>query len=225
MTENSIIVALDALTEEQALELARALSGAVWGFKVNDLLLHCGVRIVSKLKEFGNVFADPKLHDIPNTVANSIRHLDDAGADLITVHASGGRMMVEAAVKSVRNARVLAVTLLTSLSSEDSRQIYCKSPSDTVLLFASVARQAGAHGIVCSPEELTLLTEIPEYSGLVKVTPGIRPEWHRKNDDQKRIMTPREAVRLGSSYIVVGRPIIEHPNPVQAVRMIEDELS
>src|SRR3954468_7479737 len=112
---NEIIVALDNMEQQAALELARSLSGKVWGFKVNDLLLEYGCSIVNSLKRHGNVFADPKLHDTPNTVRNSVKRLAFAGADLITCHIAGGVKMLQAAVDEAGKAKIIGVTMLTSL--------------------------------------------------------------------------------------------------------------
>src|SRR5689334_17776634 len=119
--KDKIIVALDGMTRSEALELATALKGSVWGFKVNDLLIQCGLEIVRELKKFGGVFADPKLSDIPNTVGNSVRVLAAAGADLITVHASASAASLKAAVAEAGPSRILAITVLTSMSDEDSK--------------------------------------------------------------------------------------------------------
>ena len=221
---NPIIVALDAMTEADALSTAKHLSGYVWGFKVNDLLIDCGLSIVSKLKAYGNVFADPKLHDIPNTVVNGVRKLDDAGADLITLHASGGLKMIQAGVAAAKNAKVIAVTLLTSMSEADSMHVYQRNPAAAVLHFAKLTADAGAAGIVCSPKELALLLEQPEFSKLEKVVPGVRPEWYGKADDQTRTDTPKAALTAGATYLVIGRPIIQHRDPVEAAELILKEL-
>lgn len=220
-----IIVALDAMNEKQALALAERLKGVVWGFKVNDLLLDLGLSVIGKLKEYGSVFADPKLHDIPNTVANSVKKLSAAGADLITCHASGGGKMLEAAAKAAGESKILAVTALTSLSADDVQSIYGKKLDETVLGFARSAKAAGVHGVVSSPKELELLHQDEYLHSLIKVTPGIRPQWHVKPDDQSRVTTPKDAISLGASYMVIGRPIIEHADPAEAARLINDEVA
>lgn len=220
-----IIVALDGMTEAHALKLAERLAHSVWGFKVNDLLLEHGVGIISRLKAFGSVFADPKLHDIPNTVANGVQRLEEVGADLITVHASGGGKMLEAAAKSAKRAKVLAVTALTSLVESDTRSIYGRSPAETVIDFAGLAISSGIKGIVCSPQELTVVAKIPGAENLTKVTPGIRPTWHGKADDQSRAATPASALAAGATLLVIGRPITEHASPEEAVRQINLELA
>ena len=222
--ERRVILALDGMSKAQALELARMLEGALWGCKVNDLLLDEGLEIVRGLKKFGRVFADPKLHDIPNTVANGVKKLAAAGADLITCHASGGQKMLTAAAKAAGAAKILAVTVLTSLGEEDTRQIYRSNVREAVTDFARSALAAGVAGVVCSPNELSLLAQEPVLRSLLKVTPGVRPLWHVKPDDQTRVTTPAEALRQGADYIVVGRPVIEHGDPREAVRLLNEEL-
>ena len=222
---NRIIIALDGMKEEQALAIAAKLKGAVWGFKVNDLLIDCGLSIVSKLKDYGKVFADPKLHDIPNTVANAIKKLDAAGADLVTVHASGSRPMLEAALQAKTHAKILAVTVLTSLDNSNAQEIYRRPPEDAVIDFARLAASCSIDGIVCSPRELKSFFVIPELNSLIKVIPGIRPSWYDTKDDQKRTTTPSEAVANGATYLVIGRPIISNPDPYRAAMLVNEELA
>lgn len=220
--KEKIILPLDGMNRSEALALAKKLSGAVWGFKVNDLLLQCGVEIVSELKQYGRVFADPKLHDIPNTVGNAVRCLAAAGADLITIHASGGTEMFAAALKEAGSAtKILAVTVLTSMSDAASREVYLAGAAETVDRLGSLAQRSAVHGIVCSPKELPLFSK---YSTLLKVTPGVRPSWYGKSDDQARTMTPAEAVRAGATHLVIGRPITGDSDPLGAVERVVEEL-
>ncbi len=219
------IVALDGMNRAQALAMAEQLSGSVWGFKVNDLLVDCGVEIISTLKKFGKVFADPKLYDIPNTVGNSVKKIADAGADLITIHASGGEEMIAKAVENSGKATVLTVTVLTSFSEEGVSKVYGADSSDTVIKLAKLAAGAGASGIVCSAKELELIKGDDALSSLTTVVPGIRPRWYGKADDQKRVMTPADAAAAGANYLVIGRPITSHNNPIEAVKLITEELA
>jgi len=221
--KSSVIVPLDGMSEKESLDLAQRLQGLVWGFKVNDLLVTSGVQIVRKLKSFGSVFADPKFYDIPNTVGNSVGRLVDAGADLITIHASGGATMIEAAVASAGQSKILAVTLLTSFSSQQVKSIYGVDVESGVSSLAKIAIDSGAHGIVCSPNELSILPK--SDSNYLKVTPGIRPSWYGESDDQQRTSTPVGALKNGATHLVIGRPIVRHANPVDAIALIADELS
>ncbi|MDP3730979.1 MAG: orotidine-5'-phosphate decarboxylase [bacterium] len=191
---NKIIIALDGMSEVEALRIAKLLKGKVWGFKINDLLF-ADPGIIKKLKKFGNVFADAKLYDIPNTVANSVRRLSAVGADMITVHASGGIEMMRAAKENAGHSKILAVTVLTSFKGSQNK---------IVLKLAREAEKAGLDGIVCSGHELKYVSKLP----LLKVVPGIRPKGYNRKDDQKRTVTAEEAVKLGADYLVIGRPII-----------------
>jgi len=221
--ESKVIVALDKLSAEKALELSSNLAGLVWGVKVNDLLLSEGVSIISKLKAHTRVFADPKLYDIPNTVSNSVEAIADAGADLITVHASGGKAMMEAALKKKGHSNILAVTALTSLSDEECEATYGELSKNLFSKLAKLAVEAGIDGLVSSPEELEIKPSTNK--DLLRVTPGIRPSWYNVNDDQKRINTPKEAISRGASLLVIGRPITEADEPIEAVKKINQELA
>lgn len=218
-----LIVALDELSMEKALHLAQILRDEVWGFKVNDLLLECGIDIIKKLKRFGHVFADPKLHDIPNTVRNGVSRLDAAGADLITIHASGGVNMIKEAVAAAKNSKILTVLTMTSLTDEDTNAVYAKPVNQAFLTLAEVARTGHTHGFICSGPELGLLKDFVE-PGTTVVTPGVRPSWYGTPDDQNRINTPREAIANGATLIVVGRPITKDPDPAEAAKRINAEL-
>lgn len=204
--DNRIIIALDGMSSAEALRFAKELKGLVWGFKVNDLLFSDS-NIIQKLKKFGKVFADAKLHDIPNTVANSVCKLRDAGADIITVHASGGVEMMKAAMANTGKSKIIAVTVLTSLLNN----------SKEVARFTQDALSAGVDGIVCSGPDLKLIKKIKGSKSLLKVIPGVRPSWYKSKDDQKRKVTPAEAIKLGADFLVIGRPITSAKDPVKAV--------
>ncbi|MEK7134633.1 MAG: orotidine-5'-phosphate decarboxylase [Patescibacteria group bacterium] len=205
-----IIVALDGMSATKALRLAGKLSGHVWGFKVNDLLFD-DPRIIKKLKKFGGVFADAKLHDIPNTVGNSVRRLSGLGADIITVHTSGGIEMMKAAKRVSGKSKIIAVTVLTSQK---------LSARKKVLDLARDAVAAGVDGIVCSGHELSAVKKIKGIGERLIIVPGVRPLWYAKKDDQRRTMTPDKALSLGADHIVIGRPITEAKDPLIAVRSL-----
>lgn len=205
-----IIVALDGMTPKKALQIARKLHGHVWGFKVNDLLFE-DPHIIRSLKKYGNVFADAKLHDIPNTVANSTRKLAELGADIITVHASGGKEMMRAAQRVAGKSKIVAVTILASQKNTSLRK---------VLTLARDAVAAGLDGIVCSGHEITGVKKIKGVGRRVIIVPGVRPSWHTKKDDQNRTMTPAKAISLGADYIVIGRPITQSKDPLKTIRRI-----
>lgn len=211
---SKIIVALDNMERRQAHVLARKLEGKVWGFKVNDLLLTEGVSIIRTLKKYGKVMADPKLFDIPNTMKNSIETLCEAGADIITVH--GLAHYHEAKIP----AKLAGITILTSASASWIRGLYDCDVEPMVYKLATFINHWGYGYMVCAANDLARLGKFSAK----KITPGIRPDWYQKNDDQKRRMTPSEAVRAGSDLLVIGRPITQSENPVEAVDMTNEEI-
>ncbi len=223
-----LIIVLDIDSREAALDTVRACGDCRY-FKVGaQLFTRCGPAIVQEIQGMGKkVFLDLKYHDIPNTVARAAKAGADLGVALMTVHASGGRRMLEAARQAVEGSetRILAVTVLTSLSDEMLRDELGVPGTvvQTVRRWAQLAIDSGAHGIVCSPMELKVLRETLGPDALI-VTPGIRPGW-ASQDDQVRVMTPTEAAQAGASFIVVGRPILKHDDPAEAVRIIMEELA
>lgn len=208
---HNIIVSLDGMSERKALSMAQELHSDVWGFKVNDLLYEYS-GIIEQLKELGCVFADVKLHDIPNTVGNSVQRLVDRGVDIITVHASGGLEMMSAAKQHAGPAKIIAVTVLTSQNTAETESIVLERARDAIA--------AGVDGIVCSGQELGLLDTIEGMKEKLKVVPGIRPSWYREKDDQARTVTPHEAIKNGANYLVVGRPITTADNPADALQKV-----
>ena len=223
-----LILALDLDTREAALRAVATCAGCAW-FKIGLQLFSRTGPTLSRyiLAQDKHVFLDLKLHDIPNTVAHAARAAAELGVDLITVHASGGRRMVAAAREAVEgtDTRVLAVTILTSLSEEELRNEVgmSETPEEAVARLARMAVGAGAHGVVASPREIAVLRETVGEGPLI-VTPGVRPDW-ASADDQSRFMTPRQAARAGADFIVVGRPICNHADPAEAVRLIQGELT
>ncbi len=222
-----IIVALDGMKHGEALKLAEKLSGRDILFKVNDLLDDReGPSVIETLRHHGSVMVDSKLHDIPNTVKNRIIKYAKYKPEFITVHASGGIEMMRMAAMNSSESAILAVTVLTSLGGEECNINLGGSVKAKVLQYAHNAVLAGVHGIVCSPNELEFLSKFPELKSLIKVTPGIRPKWHfDPKDDQSRVTTPADAARMGADYLVIGRPIVEADNPVEAVKKIQEEIS
>lgn len=214
MKSEQIIVALDGMEREDAITLAWTLASSVWGFKVNDLLLTCGLDIIRDLKYMGRVFADPKLYDIPQTVANSVSRLAGAGADLITVHASGGKTMMEAALDQCSNAKILAVTALTSLEDADVQPVYHRNVAETVWDLAHLAYDTQVHGIICASHEVLAL----KHLNFMKVVPGIRIG--DTTDDQRRT-----GIGIGADLVVIGRPITQAEDPLEALKTIVRECS
>ena len=184
-----------------------------------------GPEIVHYLKGLGHsIFLDLKLHDIPNTVKSAMSVLGTFGVDMVTVHAAGGvEMMREAKAALGEGAKLVAVTQLTSTSEEDMRdcQNIQTTVQESVVNYARKAQEAGLDGVVCSAHEVALIKDATS-SDFVCVTPGIRPAG-AEIGDQKRVMTPQEAHKIGSDYIVVGRPIIQAENPWDAYHEIKKQ--
>ena len=229
MSSSPIIVALDFPTENEALTLVDQLEPGRCRLKVGkELFTRSGPEFVKKLvKQNFDVFLDLKFHDIPNTVARACQAGADLGVWMINVHAMGGRKMLEAAREALpandSNPKLIAVTVLTSMGAEDLKEIgLTKSPAEQVKHLATLTNDCGLDGVVCSPQEIALLREDLDTS-FELVTPGIRPEWSATGD-QKRIMTPAEAMQAGSNYLVIGRPITQAEQPMQALEKIEKEL-
>jgi orotidine-5'-phosphate decarboxylase len=225
-----LILVLDAQSPGEVLPILRHLQGTVRWVKVGlEMYTACGPEAVREIAELGfNVFLDLKLHDIPNTVAKAVESAARLPIKMLTLHTSGGTEMMRWAVKAQQthapDLLLLGVTVLTSLGEPDLRAIgYTLTPEAQVLRLGRLAVDAGLRGLVCSPLELPVLrAELPADVQLV--TPGIRPAGAAVGD-QTRIMTPGNAAAAGASYIVVGRPIFQAPDPAAAARAILTELS
>lgn len=224
---NRLIAALDAPSRAEAEALVARLAGVPSWIKLG-LELFCaeGPTIVSEYVARGHsVMLDLKLHDIPETVARATARVAQLGAGLLTVHAGGGRAMLEAAVKAAGPAmRVLAVTVLTSLDDSDLADIGAIGPVGALVgKRAQLAIAAGCAGVVASPHEVAAIRAIAPSSFLI-VTPGVRPAGVAAGD-QKRVMTPKQARIAGADLVVVGRPLRDAPDPAAAARAIVDELA
>ncbi|MBC87184.1 MAG: orotidine-5'-phosphate decarboxylase [Bdellovibrionaceae bacterium] len=228
--ENPIFLALDVDTRERALELADQCGEFVGGFKIGPRLnLKYGHALTEELSQIRPVFVDNKFYDIPNTMAASVQAVFDAGASFCTIHAQAGPEALsrlaelEKELCQNRPFKILAVTVLTSFNSDTlpSTQIKASIPEQVELLAKDVL-ESGLKGLVCSGEEARRVRELSDE--LVIVTPGIRPKGSDSND-QKRVLTPKEALEQGSSYLVVGRPILAADSPRQAAKAIFDSLS
>ena len=222
-----LIVPLDLDRLDEAAALVHRLGPAVEWYKVGkQLFTRHGPAAVQMLREAGKqVFLDLKFHDIPNTVAQAVRSAAAIGASLTNVHAAGGPAMLRAAAAAGRESGVLlaAVTVLTSMDRADLAAVGIEAePAQQVVRLARLACQCGVPAVVCSPLEIGLLRDAcgPE---LVLVVPGIRPTGAAA-DDQKRIMTPREAAAAGANFIVVGRPISAAPDPAAAAQAVLADL-
>lgn len=226
-----LILALDVPTREEAAPILRHLRGNLRWVKIGlQMFTAYGPNYVREVAGMGfNIFLDLKLHDIPNTVAKAVESLGPLPIQMLTLHTAGGGEMMRAAreaqQKSNPNLLLLGVTVLTSMDSKGLNEIGVTSAAaEQVERLEKLAADSGLRGLVCSPLEVALLRQgLPAEMQLV--TPGIRPASEAGSDDQKRVMTPADAARAGSSYIVVGRPILKATDPAAAARAILAELA
>lgn len=228
--KNPIFVALDTVDVEHAVTLAKAVGPHVGGLKIGLEFCHAnGPQGMARMTELGlPVFFDLKLHDIPNTVAGGIRAVMPLGPALVNIHTSGGRAMMEAAVKAASQSGetstwVIGVTILTSLDQDDMLDLgIARDVPDQVVALAKLAQESGLDGVVCSPLEIELIRAAcgPDFKLIV---PGIRPKGADVGD-QKRVMTPPEAVAKGADIIVIGRPITAADDPATAAAEIAASL-
>ena len=201
-----IIVAIDEITFKKASEVINHLDPKKCMVKIGSVSFNSiGHEIINYADQRGfDVFLDLKLHDIPNTVEKTITGLATLPIKMLTIHTSGGKEMMMAAMKAVSETdiKVFGVTTLTSLSDNDTNNIYQRSASEQVSAMLDLAEIVGIDGVICSPHELKL---VKDRGSLLSITPGIRLQ--DSNDDQKRVMTPKKAIDLGADYLVIGRPI------------------
>lgn len=230
--KDRIIFPLDFPDYNSAKKYVEILRGHIGLFKVGlELFVKEGPEILKLISGEGKakIFLDLKFHDIPETVRGAMKSANALGAKFITVHCDEGRKLLEAAVETASGkTKILAVTVLTSLSREGLKEMGMREefqdPLKLVLHRARIAKSAGCAGVVCSGLEASFVRK--EFGNdFIIVTPGIRPSWSViKNDDQQRIVTPSDAIKAGADYIVVGRPIRTAKDPVDAVKKIEEEI-
>ena len=226
--ENKIIIPLD-LDQLDALNLAKELDPRKCRLKVgSQLFTSSGPKLIKDLKYMGfDVFLDLKFHDIPNTVYEAIKSAADLGVWMINVHASGGRAMLEASKKAIEGfdkpPLLIAVTVLTSLSEENLNEIGLKDLSKQVLTLAELSNECELNGVVCASTDVKAIKN-KIGKDFIAVTPGIRPNDSNVND-QTRISTPLEAIKNGSDYLVIGRPITKSNDPRSALERIIQEIS
>lgn len=234
MADDRIIVALDVSTMAAMKDIVSTLGNSVSYYKVGMELFYAeGEQTVRYLQDHGKkVFLDLKLHDIPNTVAHGVSSLTRLGANLITIHGQGGPLMMKRAVEAAKETtdklgierpKLLAITVLTSFDDETWSKTGGQLPiADQVIRLATLAKESGMDGVVCSPLEAKMIRQACGPDFLI-VTPGVRPSF-ATSDDQKRIATPAKALADGASRLVIGRPITKSDNPQEAVRLILEEI-
>jgi orotidine-5'-phosphate decarboxylase len=222
-----LIVALDVPSKSEALALVTQLAGQISVFKIGlQLYLAEGPDIVRAIADLGGrIFLDLKLHDIPNTVAKAVASVRRLGIEMLTVHLSGGRTMIEEAVAaSEGQVLVVGVTVLTSVDPAGLAEVGVESTVDEqALRLATLGHEAGLCAFVASPREISSIRD-SLGNDLKLIAPGVRPTWSAPGD-QKRFSTPRQALAAGADYLVIGRPIIAHQHPAEAVAKIFEELA
>jgi orotidine-5'-phosphate decarboxylase len=226
LAKDKIIVALDVASAEQARELVQQLGSQVGWFKVGLQLFTSGPAIIEEIKAGGaKVFLDLKFHDIPNTVRQAVRSACALGADMLTIHLCGGLEMCRAAIEGRADwsTLLLGVTMLTSQNDQTLAEVGIKATvAEQVLLLATLAKAAGIGGLVASPHEVRALRD-QFGSHFTIVTPGVRPAGTNPGD-QRRVMTPSEALKAGSDHLVIGRAITAAADPVAALNGILEEM-
>ena len=229
-SKSPILVALDFHSSDQALRLVEQLDNRLCRLKVGkELFTRCGPAFIEQLHLLGfEVFLDMKFHDIPNTVAQAVDAAADLGVWMVNLHASGGRRMMEAARNKLEQSSgprplLIGVTVLTSMDADDFAELgYNFSVNEQVMRLAALTQDCGLDGVVCSSQEAASLKKA-HGTDFVLVTPGIRPAGSER-DDQKRVMTPVEALRNGSDYLVIGRPITQSSDPLARLQQIYDDI-
>lgn len=227
---NRIIVALDYPDRAAALQMAQQLDPALCRVKVGkELFTRCGPSIVEALQQLGfDVFLDLKFHDIPNTTARAVQAAAELGVWMVNVHASGGRRMMEASREALdrvngANTLLIAVTVLTSMEQGDLAEIGLDiDPLEQVVRLAKLTHSSGLDGVVCSAQEVAAI-RAAVAGDFALVTPGIRPAASEQGD-QRRIMTPAQAIGAGSDYLVIGRPITQAQEPSSVAAKIREEV-
>ena len=219
-----IIVAIDEINFKKASNVIDNLDSEKCMVKIGSVAFNSlGHKIIdyAAQKSF-DIFLDLKLHDIPNTVKKTIEDLSSLPIKILTVHASGGEDMMSAAMEAVfgTSIKIFGVTVLTSLNDEDTFAIFKRTSSEQVEAMLDAVESSGLDGVVCSPHELK---QVKKRESLLSITPGIRLQ--NLNDDQKRVMTPKEAINLGADFLVIGRPITEAENIGEALNEIFQSIS
>ncbi|MAH79809.1 MAG: orotidine-5'-phosphate decarboxylase [Gammaproteobacteria bacterium] len=219
-----IIVAIDEINFKKASNIIDNLDSEKCMIKIGSVAFNSlGHKIIdyAAQKSF-DIFLDLKLHDIPNTVKKTIEGLSSLPIKILTVHTSGGKDMMSAAMEAVSGTdiKVFGVTVLTSLNDDDTTAIFKRTPSEQVEAMLDAAESAGIDGVVCSPHELK---QVKKRESLLSITPGIRLQ--NLNDDQKRVMTPKEAINLGADFLVIGRPITVAENIGETLDEIYQNIS
>ena len=228
MSSKKIIVALDSSNKIKIKKIVNDLKKEVYAFKIGyEFFLNYGIKGYKELSILcPKIFLDLKLHDIPNTVQNGIKAINKLKPLLTTIHISGGDEMMKASLIKPKYTKILGVSVLTSLNSQQTNKYYKEKNIETLVKkFVKYAERNKLDGIVCSPKEIKFIRKMVKKDFII-VTPGIRLEkFRKKSDDQKRVLSPKEAIDLGANFIVIGRPILESNNPLETIKKINSSLS
>ncbi len=227
MKSKKIIVALDSNNLKKSINIVKKLKDEAYAFKIGyEFFFNFGISGYSKIKKIcPNIFLDLKLHDIPNTVDKGIKAIQKLQPILTTIHISGGDQMMKASKLNNKNTKILGVSILTSLDKNQVKKYYNSNKiEELVKKFVVEAKKNKLDGIVCSPMEIKYIRKKVGKQFLI-ITPGIRLDKNiNPRDDQKRVLTPQEAIKLGASYLVIGRPITESKNPLGTIKEINKSL-
>ena len=227
MSSKKVIVALDNNNLKKTLKLVKILKKEVYAFKIGyQFFFNFGLQGYKKIYSIcPKIFLDLKLHDIPNTVGKGLEALLKLKPVFTTIHISGGDQMMQSTKKNKKITKILGVSILTSINSEQSKKYYNKlNIAQLVKKFAKAAKQNKIDGIVCSPKEIKYIRkEVGE--NFIIVTPGIRINNLIKNDDQERVETPKKAIEMGANFLVIGRPITESKDPLKVLKEINKSIS
>jgi len=227
MTLNKkVLVALDSNNFTETENLIDLIKKHIFGVKIGyEFFFNFGLTGYKKIQDKNiNIFLDLKLHDIPNTIKHGINAIADLNPYFTTVHIAGGDEMLKMAFLNKKKIKILGVTALTSLNNHQIQKYYLRANAKTLVNdYVSYAIKNKIDGIVCSPHEIKAVKKL-SGNNLLIVTPGIRPSSYKKNDDQKRIMSPGEAISLGANYLVIGRPITKSSDPIKEIVSINSEI-
>ena len=225
MIDPKIIVAIDTYDSETAMALLDELNPDLCKVKVGSVVFNAlGKDFLRLVDQRGfKIFLDLKLHDIPNTVHETILGFEEFNIELMTIHLSGGKKMITSAMAAAQiiKTKIIGVSVLTSLNDEDASELFHSTTKAQVAKLFKLANETGIDGIVCSPLELDLAEQILSPQ-VLKITPGIRDT--AANDDQSRIMTAKEAIKNGASYLVIGRPISQAPSVSEALKYFTQSI-
>ena len=224
--DKKVIVALDSSNFTEIVNLIDTIKEYIFGVKIGyEFFFNFGLIGYKKIQDKNvNIFLDLKLHDIPNTIKHGINVIANLKPYFTTVHIAGGDEMLKMALLNKKKTKIIGVTALTSLDNHQVQKYYLRTNVKKLVNdYVGHALKNKIDGIVCSPHEIKTVKKL-SGNNLLIVTPGIRPSLYKKNDDQKRIMSPGEAISLGANYLVIGRPITQSYNPIKAIIDINSEI-